>query len=391
VKEKIEKIKNITKNIIKNIKLKLSTIKHKITLRLSEITPIKLFSFMGIDFTISYSWFIGLITTSYLIYKGLFSVLYPNFPSVILITSSIISSLMLYISVALHELAHSLIARKYQINIREIRMFLLGGIAILDKELPTPEAEFKTAVAGPLLSMVLGLFFLAVENAIQEKSPITGIIIYTAIANLVITIFNLVPAFPLDGGRVLRSLLWRKYNLIKATKIVANLGKAFGIFLILISTYYIAKGYYIKPIIGSLLGIYITMMSRLALQNTLISHALSNILISRTLSDMKVKEILIPAQELNQEPSVIINPTKKHKQGTIPTEKINTQNFFIKENDTLLDAFIKFNKFPIIESLIVVDEQNNKVGIILKEVLEKAKEIKLKEIELKEKLNISEK
>jgi Zn-dependent protease len=294
---------------------------------------------------------------------------------------------MLYLSIALHELAHSLIAKKHQVNVREIRMFLLGGIAILEKELSTPEAEFKTAVAGPLLSMVLGLFFLGIGFTIQEKSPITGIIIYTAIANLVIAIFNLVPAFPLDGGRVLRSLLWKKYDLIKSTKIVANLGKVFGIFLIFISTYYIAKGYYIKPIIGSLLGVYITIMSRVALKNTLISHALSN---------MKVKEILIPTQELNQEPSVIINSAKSTNKdmfkmiGMMLAEKINAENFFVKENDTLLDAFIKFNKFPIIESLIVVDEKNNKIGIILKEVLEKVKEIKLKEIELREKLNISQ-
>jgi predicted transcriptional regulator len=74
--------------------------------------------------------------------------------------------------------------------------------------------------------------------------------------------------------------------------------------------------------------------------------------------------------------------------GMMLGEKINTENFFIKENDTLLDAFIKFNKFPIIENLIVVDEQNNKIGIILKEILEKVKELKLKEIELREKLNV---
>jgi Zn-dependent protease len=387
MKEKIEKIKSIIKNIAENISLKLSIIKHKIALHLSKIKPIRLFSFMGIDFTISYSWFIGLITTSYIIYKGLFSVLYPNFPPLILITSSVISALMLYISIALHELAHSLIARKYQIDAREIRMFILGGIAIFNKELPTPEAEFKTAVAGPLLSMVLGLLFLGIGYTIQGKSPITGIIIYTAIANLVIAIFNLVPAFPLDGGRVLRSLLWKKYDLIKATKIVANLGKAFGIFLIFISAYYITKGYYIKPVIGSLLGVYITVISRVALKNTLISHALSNI---------KVKEILIPAQELNQEPLVIINSAKNTNKvvfkmiGMMLTEKINIESFFIKENDTLLDAFIKFNKFPMIESLIVIDEKNNKIGIILKEILEKVKEIKLKEIELREKLNISE-
>jgi Zn-dependent protease len=387
VEKKIEKIKNAIKNIVENISLKLSIIKHKITFYLTKIKPIKLFSFMEIDFTISYSWFVGLMITSYIIYKGLFSVLYPNFPSTTLIISSIISALMLYISIALHELAHSFIAKRYQINVREIRMFILGGIAIFDKELPTPEAEFKTAVAGPLLSMILGLFFLGIGFTIREKSPITGIIIYTAIANLVIAIFNLVPAFPLDGGRVLRSLLWKKYDLIKATKIVAELGKAFGIFLIFISAYYIAKGYYIKPIIGSLLGIYITIISRVALQNTLISHALSNI---------KVKEILIPTQELNQEPSIIINSTKSTNKemfkmiGMMLAEKINIESFFVKENDTLLDAFIKFNKFPMIESLIVIDEKNNKVGIILKEILEKIKEIKLKEIELREKLNISE-
>jgi Zn-dependent protease len=380
------KIKNIVENITKNTNSKLSIIKHKIMFYLTKIKPIKLFSFMGIDFTISYSWFIGIIITSYIIYKGLFSVLYPNFLSPILIISSVISALMLYTSIVLHELAHSFIAKKYQINVREIRLFILGGIAIFDRELPTPEAEFKTAVAGPLLSMILGLFFLAIGFTIQEKSPTTGIIVYTAVANLIIAIFNLVPAFPLDGGRVLRSLLWRKYDLVKSTKIVANLGKAFGLFLIFASAYYIAKGYYVKPIIGTLLGVYITVISRVALKNTLISHALSNI---------KVKEILIPAQELNQEPCVIVNSAKDSNKeifkmiGMMITEKINTENFFVKENDTLLDAFIKFNKFPIIESLIVVDEKNNKIGIILKEVLEKVKEIKLKEIQLREKLNIS--
>jgi len=386
VKKNTKKIKNATKNIAKNISLKLSIVKHKIIFYLTKIKPIKLFSFIGIEFTISYSWFIGLAITSYIIYKGLFSVLYPNFSSTALIISSVISALMLYISIALHELAHSFIAKRYQINVREIRMFILGGIAIFDKELPTPEAEFKTAVAGPLLSMILGLFFLGIGVTIQEKSPITGIIVYTAIANLVIAVFNLVPAFPLDGGRVLRSLLWKKYDLIKATKIVASLGKAFGILIIFISAYYIAKGYYIKPIIGSLLGVYITIISRVALQNTLISHALSSI---------KVKEILTPTQELNQEPSVIINKAKIPDKemlkiiGMMVTKKIKVENFFIKESDTLLDAFIKFNKFPMIESLIVIDEKNNKIGIILKEILEKVKEIKVKEIELREKLNIS--
>jgi Zn-dependent protease len=386
MKEKIEKLKNSIKNTIENIKLKLSIIKHKITLHLSQITPIKLFSFMGIDFTASYSWFIGIAVISYLIYKNLFLVLYPKYPPIILTASSIISALMLYLSIALHELAHSIVARKYQVEVREIRMFLLGGIAILDRELPTPKAEFKTAIAGPLLSIVLGLFFLIAGNTIPEKSPLTGIIIYTAFANLVIAIFNLTPAFPLDGGRVLRSLLWKKYDLIKATKIVASLGKAFGIFLILISAYYVAKGYYIKPIIGSLLGVYIAIMSRVALQNTLISHALSSI---------KVKEVMIPTHQLTQEPSIIISPTKNTNKevfkiiGMMLTEKINVENFFIKENDTLLDAFIKFNKFPMIENLIVVNEKNNKIGIILREVLEKVKEIKLKEIQLKEKLKIS--
>jgi hypothetical protein len=88
MKEKIEKLKNI----IENIKLKLSIIKHKITLHLSQITPIKLFSFMDIEFTASYSWFIGIAVISYLIYKNLFLVLYPKYPPIILTASSIISA-----------------------------------------------------------------------------------------------------------------------------------------------------------------------------------------------------------------------------------------------------------------------------------------------------------
>lgn len=142
-------------------------------------------------------------------------------------------AVLLFVSVALHELSHSLVARKKGMEIKDITLMLLGGVAQIDDDKRDPRAETLMAFAGPLFSLVFGVILLFVIRPI-----ITGlaadyrlIIFYLGFMNIFLALFNLMPAFPSDGGRILRSLLARKTSYLQATKIATSIGKGFAFLL----------------------------------------------------------------------------------------------------------------------------------------------------------------
>src|SRR5690606_29456747 len=135
--------------------------------------------------------------------------------------------------IIIHEFCHSLVGRKYGLPISSIRLFIFGGIAEMRDEPPTPKSEFLMAAAGPLSSFVLAGIFAAITAwAKQAGGPIFLIAIfgYLATINLILAIFNLLPGFPLDGGRILRAALWaRKKDLKAATRTASRFGSGLGI------------------------------------------------------------------------------------------------------------------------------------------------------------------
>ena len=130
-----------------------------------------------------------------------------------------------------HEFAHSLVARRWGIGVHGITLFLLGGISRLRSEPRTAWEEFSIASVGPATSIVLaGLFWLALQPLSDFRSPLNGILVYLAVVNLVLALFNLVPAYPMDGGRIFRSIVWGiSGNLRLATTVAAWGGQLFGI------------------------------------------------------------------------------------------------------------------------------------------------------------------
>ena len=138
----------------------------------------------------------------------------------------------LFISIIFHELSHSLVARHYGISMKGITLFIFGGVAEMEDDPPGPKVEFFTAIAGPVFSAVFGGILFLILFAVQEQNwPLTatGVLSYLAWLNVILAIFNLVPAFPLDGGRVLRSALWKwKKDLHWATSIAAQVGAGLG-------------------------------------------------------------------------------------------------------------------------------------------------------------------
>jgi Zn-dependent protease len=177
-------------------------------LNFSGPQPIRLFSLFGIQFTANWSW---LLLFALLVYVGFstFRGLRLGFSQVELWSLAVIAAVLSVFSLYAHELAHALVARAYGIPVRTISLFLLGGMAHITRESPTPRAEFLIAIAGPLSSIGLGIVGALVSWSLWGAAPAVAVLgLWMATMNIPLGIFNLVPAFPLDGGRVLRGLLW---------------------------------------------------------------------------------------------------------------------------------------------------------------------------------------
>jgi Zn-dependent protease/predicted transcriptional regulator len=143
----------------------------------------------------------------------------------------LLSALLLFASILLHELGHSLVARRNGVEIEEIDLWLLGGVARMAGYPKTAGAELRFAIAGPAVTLAIALFFAAAAAALPDSAPaaLRAVVEYQAFVNSTILIFNLVPAFPLDGGRVARALIWwRSGDITRATRLAASIGRSFG-------------------------------------------------------------------------------------------------------------------------------------------------------------------
>lgn len=191
----------------------------------------KIGSIMGIPMRVHYTWFIvfGLITWSLSTFY--FPKAAPDLPALSYWIKGALAALLLFGSVAFHELAHSLVARRYNISIESITLFIFGGVAQMKGEPPHPKAEFRIAVAGPLSSFLLAALFFFLTGS--STGSVKALFAYLSQINLILAIFNLIPGFPMDGGRVLRSILWkRKKNFFYATQKASGVGRSIALFFI---------------------------------------------------------------------------------------------------------------------------------------------------------------
>ena len=152
-----------------------------------------------------------------------------------LILVGLINGLIILFSVLLHELTHSIVAQKYGLKVTEIEMYIFGGASKIEEEPKTPKSEFVISIVGPLSSLVIGFAFLAglLLNPLSLSAMLYVTLFYSGITNVGLGIFNLLPAYPMDGGRVLRAALWsRRHDIISATKTAARVGSFFAYGLI---------------------------------------------------------------------------------------------------------------------------------------------------------------
>ncbi|MBD3249013.1 CBS domain-containing protein [Candidatus Woesearchaeota archaeon] len=186
---------------------------------------VKIGKIFGIEIDLHFTWFFIFALLVWGLSIGFFPEYYPGLSNTEYWILGGISAFFLFISVLLHELSHSLVAKHGRLGVNKITLFFFGGMAETAGEASTPENEFKMAIAGPLMSFLLAGIFWAIWSFVNIVY-VEAIAFYLTILNLILGLFNLAPGYPLDGGRMLRAILWGYYNDIKkATKIASYGGK----------------------------------------------------------------------------------------------------------------------------------------------------------------------
>lgn len=264
---------------------------------------IKLFKLMGFEVGIDPSWLIIAVLIAWSLSMGLFPYEYKNLSTLTYWIMGIVGALGLFLSIIVHEFSHSLAARTFGMDIKGITLFIFGGVAEMKDEPPSPKAEFIMAVMGPLASIIIGLIFYGLRFFGQKQglsAPVNGVLGYLAFINLILAGFNIVPAFPLDGGRILRAILWGvKGNLRWATRVTSQIGSGFGILLIILGVISFLQGNFIGGMWWFLIGLFLRGAAKASYQQLLTRRALEGEPVSRFMkSDPVTVNPSITLQEL---------------------------------------------------------------------------------------------
>jgi len=188
----------------------------------------------GIPLRVHISWFLVFAWFAWSLSYQYFPLKLTQRPEWQYWSMGVVAAILLFLSILIHELGHCLVALRYRIPIAQITLFIFGGMAQIRREAPTPKAEFLIAIAGPIVSVVVGLAFWLLSILLEASPSLREVAELLRLMNLTLAFFNLVPGYPLDGGRVLRAGLWAwSKNFHKATRQAARAGQGFAVLLML--------------------------------------------------------------------------------------------------------------------------------------------------------------
>ena len=226
----------------------------------------------GIQFRIHYSWFIIFVLITVSLSWQYFPYTYPEWSAPAYWLTGIATSLLFFASVVAHELAHSLVGRANGIPVKSITLFLFGGMAHMTREASRHGAEFRMALAGPVASLAIGGLFFVLYLLLQSvNEPVAALTFWLARINVVLALFNLIPGFPLDGGRVFRSLLWRfSGNYQRATRIAFEVGRGVGYLFVAggVILMFLSRENWFNGLWLAFIGIFLTYMATASYRQT---------------------------------------------------------------------------------------------------------------------------
>ena len=216
---------------------------------------------------------VGFYATSF------YAAVIPGAPLFELITVGVINGLLILFSILFHELSHSIVAQRFGLNVSEIELYLFGGVSKIEEEPRTPKSEVLIAIVGPLSSLIFGGFMMLMFILpLPIPTFLLVTLFYSGISNIGLGIFNLIPAFPIDGGRILRAFIWwRRKNVISATKTASKIGVGFGYGLMIFGVLQIFTSGLINGIWLIIMGSFLRSTAKQSYIQTLNELTLSNI------------------------------------------------------------------------------------------------------------------
>ena len=246
---------------------------------------ITLFKLLGFEVRLDSSWIILAILITWSLAKGVFPAYFEDMPAANYWAMGAAGALGLFLSIIFHELSHSLVARRFGIPMRGITLFIFGGVAEMSEEPPSAKAEFLTAIVGPVSSVLIAAVFYGILQVGESSGwpmAVNGVLFYLVWVNFILALFNLLPAFPLDGGRVLRSALWSwKKDLRWATMISSRIGSAFGVLFIAWGLWEIIQGNFIGGLWQAMIGLFLRGAAKSSYQQIVTRDLLSGLTVGR--------------------------------------------------------------------------------------------------------------
>ncbi len=307
----------------------------------------------GISIKLHFSWFFIFALVTWALVTSYFPYNYPDWSLTTSIITGIITSLLFFGSVLLHELMHSVVAQASGIPVKSITLFILGGVAQITREPEEPKTELQIALAGPLTSILLGGIFWAIFYTVPATfEHVIAVAFWLGWINLVLGVFNLLPGFPLDGGRVLRSILWwRSGNLRRATRWASNAGRGISFLFIFGGIWLIFTGLWFNGLwlafIGWFLGnAAVGSYRQLTLQQMLQGHAVSEAMTRdcptvppELTIDKLVNEHILPSGY-----HCFIVAAESHIQGLITLKSIRAVPHELWANKKVTEVMAPFEK-----------------------------------------------
>ncbi len=249
---------------------------------------------LGIPVGVDPSWFLIFALLTWMLAASYFPAEFHGWSTAQYWVVGAVTSLMLFGSVILHELGHSVVALRYKIPVKSITLFVFGGVAQLGAEPPSAASEFWIAIAGPVVSFGLGAIFALLAPLAGRAAPVLAVCRYLAYINGTLGLFNLVPGFPLDGGRVLRAIIWGvTKSLQRATLIAGTVGRVIAFSMILIGVWFMLAGNLANGIWIAFIGWFLDSAAVSQLQAQRVQGLLSG---RRVVQAMRGSCVTVPAE-----------------------------------------------------------------------------------------------
>jgi Zn-dependent protease/CBS domain-containing protein len=240
----------------------------------------------GIDIQVNVSWLVILVLLTFSLAVSWFPATVPRQSTLIYWILGFIAALLLFVSVLLHELAHSLVARARGVPVKSITLFIFGGVSDLQQEPQSPGVEFQIAIVGPLTSLVIGAVTFVTGNLIGSNAPLVAAVLrYLGVTNLLLGVFNLIPGFPLDGGRVLRAIIWRVTgSLRQATRAATLVGQVIAYLFIVAGVFLFFSGDFINGLWFGFIGWFLLQAAQAANSQVMLESIFKGVTVSQLMS-----------------------------------------------------------------------------------------------------------